>query len=106
MFFKKIKNKTWLFLAFTLLIIPNITLAYSDYVIAGGENIGIELNSKSVIIVGTYDVSGINPAKKAGLQVGDKIIKVNSKEVSNIEEMLNVTSNATDKDNIRKHYQS
>ena len=104
MFFKKIKNKTWLFLAFTLLIIPNITLAYSDYVIAGGENIGIELNSKSVIIVGTYDVSGINPAKKAGLQVGDKIIKVNSKEVSNIEEMLNVTSNATDKDNISITY--
>ena len=104
MFFKKIKNKTWLFLAFTLLIIPNITLAYSDYVIAGGENIGIELNSKGVIIVGTYDVSGISPAKKAGLQVGDKIIKVNSKEVSNIEEMLNVTSNATDKDNISITY--
>ena len=54
MFFKKIKNK--LLLSLTLLIIPNITLAYSDYIIAGGDNIGIELNSKGVIIVGTYEV--------------------------------------------------
>ena len=83
MFFKKIKNK--LLLSLTLLIIPNITLAYSDYIIAGGDNIGIELNSKGVIIVGTYEVSGKNPAKEASLQSGDKIIKINDIEVSNIE---------------------
>ena len=43
---------------------------YSDYVIAGGENIGIELNSKGIIIVGTYSVNNNNPAKEAGLQNG------------------------------------
>ena len=45
MFFKKIKNNILLTLMFTLLIIPTYTLAYSDYILAGGENIGIELNT-------------------------------------------------------------
>ena len=38
MFFKKIKNNILLTLIFTLLIIPNYALAYSDYIVAGGEN--------------------------------------------------------------------
>lgn len=67
MFFKILKNKILLPSLLALFIIPNTILAYSDYIIAGGENIGIELNSKGVIIVGTYDVSGVNPASKAGL---------------------------------------
>ncbi len=104
MFFKKIKNNILLTLIFTLLIIPNYALAYSDYIVAGGENIGIELNSKGVIIVGTYEVNGINPAKEANLRAGDKIIKINDKEVINIEEMLKVIENSNNKSNIKITY--
>ena len=104
MFFKKIKNNILLTLIFTLLIIPNYTLAYSDYIVAGGENIGIELNSKGVIIVGTYEVNGINPAKEANLRAGDKIIKINNKDVINIEEMLKVIENSNNKSNIKITY--
>lgn len=104
MFFKKIKNNILLTLIFTLLIIPNYTLAYSDYIVAGGENIGIELNSKGVIIVGTYEVNGINPAKEANLRAGDKIIKINNKDVINIEEMLKVIENSSNKSNIKITY--
>ena len=100
MFFKKIKNNILLTLMFTLLIIPTYTLAYSDYILAGGENIGIELNSKGVIIVGTYEVNGKNPAKEAGIHAGDKITKINNKEVSSIEEMLNTVEKTTNKENI------
>ena len=100
MFFKKIKNNILLTLMFTLLIIPTYTLAYSDYILAGGENIGIELNSKGVIIVGTYEVNGKNPAKEAGIHAGDKITKINNKEVSSIEEMLNIVEKTTNKENI------
>lgn len=100
MFFKKIKNNILLTLIFTLLIIPNYALAYSDYIVAGGENIGIELNSKGVIIVGTYEVNGINHAKEANLRAGDKIIKINNKDVINIEEMLKVIENSNNKSNI------
>ena len=104
MFFKKIKNNILLTLIFTLLIIPNYALAYSDYIVAGGENIGIELNSKGVIIVGTYEVNGINPAKEANLRAGDKIIKINNNDVINIEEMLKVIENSNNKSNIKITY--
>ena len=104
MFFKKIKNNILLTLIFTLLIIPNYALAYSDYIVVGGENIGIELNSKGVIIVGTYEVNGINPAKEANLRAGDKIIKINNKDVINIEEMLKVIENSNNKSNIKITY--
>jgi len=102
MFFKKIKNKIIFMLL--LLIVPSITLAYSDYVIAGGKNIGIELNSSGIIIVGTYEVNGTNPAKKAGLLNGDKIIKINNKSIKNIKEMLNYIESLENKENIEITY--
>lgn len=103
MFFKKIKNK-FLFVLL-LLIIPNIALAYSDYIIAGGENIGIELKSSGIIIVGTYEVSGNNPAKEAGLQNGDKITKINDYAVTSIQDMLNYIESLDNKENIKITYQ-
>lgn len=103
MFFKKIKNKFLLSLLL-LSIIPNITLAYSDYVIAGGENIGIELKSSGILIVGTYEVKGSNPAREAGLQNGDKIVKINSHEVTNIEDMLNYIESLASKEKIEVTY--
>ena len=59
MFFKNFK-KTTLLILLTLISIPTNILAYSDYIIAGGQNIGIEIKSKGVMVVGTYDVVGKN----------------------------------------------
>jgi len=89
MFFKKLKNSILLTLTISLLF-PIEVFAYSDYIIAGGENIGIELNAKGVIIVGTYKVNGDDPAKDAKLQLGDMITQINNKDISTIEEMINV----------------
>ena len=97
MFFKKIKNSFFILLL-SLTIIPYYVKAYSDYIIAGGENIGIELNSKGVIIVGSYEVNNTNPAKEAGLLNGDKIIKINDNNITNIEDMLNVLVTSNDKE--------
>lgn len=102
MFFKKIKNKIIFMLL--LLIIPSISLAYSDYIIAGGENIGIELKSSGVLIVGTYEVNGNNPAKNAGLQIGDKIVKINNEKISSIEDMLNYIEALKKKESIQITY--
>lgn len=98
MFLKKIKNKIILLLL--LFSIPNTILAYSDYILAGGENIGILLHSDGIIIVGTYDINGKKPASEAGLLNGDKIIKINETEVSSIEEMVKKIENLPTKDNI------
>jgi stage IV sporulation protein B len=73
-------------------MIPLNVLAYSDYILAGGQNIGIELNSDGVLIVGTYKVDNNDPANDANLQVGDKIISINNEKVQSIEEMLQVIS--------------
>ena len=86
MFFKKIKKSIFLLLLF-LTIIPINVLAYSDRIIAGGQNIGISLNSNGILIVGTYEVNNTSPAKEAGLKTGDIIEKINGNQVSSIENM-------------------
>ena len=86
MLFKKIKKSIFLLLLF-LFIIPINVFAYSDRIIVGGQNIGITLNSKGILIVGTYEVNNASPAKEAGLKSGDIITKINGNNVSTIEEM-------------------
>ena len=87
MFFKKLKTTLTLTLL-TLLIIPINILAYSKSIIAGGENIGITLESKGIIVVGTYEIDGEDIASDAGLKKGDIIKMVNDKSVVSIDEMV------------------
>ena len=88
MFFKKFKFFILLFLSF--FIIPINIYAYSDYIIASGENIGIKLNSNGIIIVGTYEIDGKNPSIDAGLQVGDIITSINDTNITTISEMVHL----------------
>lgn len=87
MFLKKFK-KTCVVMLLSLFIMPLSAFAYSDYIIAGGENIGIKLNSKGIMVVGMYEVNNIYPARDAGFDVGDTIISVNGSNVSTIDEMV------------------
>ena len=95
--FSKHKLNAFLMLFLTNILIPLNVFAYSDYIIASGKNIGIELKSKGIIIVDTYKVMNNDPARDSGLQVGDKIFSVNNIDVSSIEDMLNVINNSIDK---------
>ena len=97
MIFSKIK-KTCLTFLLVISIFPNYVLAYSDYIIPGGENIGIELNSEGVMIVGQYKVNNTYPAKDAGLRVGDIIIEVNGQAVTTINNLvININKAASSK---------
>ncbi|MDD3453606.1 MAG: SpoIVB peptidase S55 domain-containing protein [Bacilli bacterium] len=91
MFFKKIKKYASLFLL-TFVILPINTLAYSKYLIAGGNNIGIEIQSKGIVIVGTYEINNQNPALKAGLIPGDIIINVDNISITTINEFIDVVN--------------
>lgn len=93
--FKNFKTKTILGLL-SLFIMPTSTLAYSEYLIPGGENIGIELNSKGVMVVGHYKVGESYPGKDASLNVGDIISKVNGHDVANITELIDVIKDNCD----------
>ncbi len=82
-------------IALVMLLLLNImfplnVFAYSDYILAGGQNIGIQLNSNGVLIVGTYKIGNTDPASDANLLVGDKIIAINNTKISSINEMLDI----------------
>lgn len=102
--FRKRKLKTFLLLLLINLVIPLNVLAYSDYIIAGGQNIGIELNSDGILIVGTYKIGKNNPAYEADLQTGDKILSINDNNVSSIEEMLKVIDKLDNSSSIKISY--
>jgi len=82
-------KKIFLSLLSLYLIIPISVFAYSDYIIASGQNIGIELKSNNIIIVGSYNIGNYNVLKESNLKVGDKIIKVNDYNISSVEELEN-----------------
>ena len=70
----------------------NITCLESSYLIPGGENIGIEIKSHGVVVIGGYDVitnnDKYNPSKDSDIVKGDLIYQVNGKDINNIEELL------------------
>ena len=78
------------FISFMLvlyLFIPVSVFAYSDYVMASGKNIGIELKSDYVLVVGSYDINNHNILYESELQIGDKIKEVNGISVNSAYEL-------------------
>ena len=94
MIFKNFKNKLLLILFLSTLIIPISANAYSEEVILGGENVGIEVNSNGVLIVGFYDVKGTSPGREAGLKIGDTILKVDDTVIQGITDLSKQFNNS------------
>ena len=91
MFFKKLKNKT--LTLFLTLIIPINTFAYSSKIIAGGETVGIKLNTNGILVVGSYEINGHDTLIESGLKQGDTIVKINNQDVSTIDSMVDIINN-------------
>ena len=90
MIFKKIKNKLLLLLILTIVSIPISINAYSNNVVLGGDNIGIEIRSKGVLVVGFYNVGKSSPGKSAGLLKGDVITGVDDTVINSITDLSDV----------------
>ena len=76
----------------TLLLIflfPFQVLAFSDYIIPGGENVGIEIQSAGIMIIGFYKVNGQINKGSPSLKAGDLITRVNDIEVESIADLIN-----------------
>jgi len=99
MFFKKLK-KTFLSLLLSIYIIPINILAYSDYIIASGENVGIKINLPGILVIDTYSINEVNEARNAGLQKGDIITSINGTKINNTNEMIEQVNSSDDKINI------
>jgi stage IV sporulation protein B len=103
LFLKNFKNRLIIFfLALTLF--PISAFAYSSYIIPGGENIGIQIQSDGIIIVGLYKVGGISPGEDAGLKVGDKIVGINNYSVNKVSDLVNNLQNSNQSNKIKIKY--
>lgn len=91
MFLKKTSIVLLLFL-----IIPLNIIAYSEYLIPGGENIGIELKSDGVIVVGTYKIDNNDPAKDAGIIKGDIITSIDDEKISSTSDLISKVNKSFD----------
>ena len=91
----------------TLLILsiffPLSVFAYSDYIIASGENIGIELKANYALIVGSYNIENYNVLNDTELKIGDKITKVNDTIITSAEDMQKAI-NKYNQDNVKITY--
>ena len=88
---KKIK-----ILLISLFLIPFNVLAYSDYIIPGGETIGIEINSNGIMVIGFYGINGKFNKGNPTIKAGDYIIKVNDTLVNNIGELTKIVEDNVD----------
>lgn len=81
------------------LLFPLNVFAYSNYVIPGGNNIGIEVYNEGIIVIGFYKIN--NRYNTSELKIGDVITKINNTEVYTVDEMIdaiekNVKDNMVD----------
>ena len=69
-----------------LLLFPVSVYAYSNYIIPGGNNIGIEIKNDGIIVIGFYKIN--NKYNTNDIKIGDVITKINNKKVNNVNEMV------------------
>ncbi len=94
------KKRLQLYSLILLTLVPSLVFAYSSYVIPGGENVGIQLNTKYVSIVGFYKVNNRYIGEESGFKIGDAITKINDENVTNIEQMISLIDQVKDEKNI------
>ncbi|MDD2435116.1 MAG: SpoIVB peptidase S55 domain-containing protein [Bacilli bacterium] len=96
-------KKTCIVLLLAFLLIPSNVYAYSEYIYAGGENIGIEIKTNGVVIVGTYKINNTDTVSSSGVKVGDIIQSIDGQKITNIQEMVSKINRSLD-DNIKLGY--
>ena len=97
------KKLRFLLLALMISIMPINALAYSSKVILGGENVGIEIQSEGILIVGFYKIN--NSYNSSNLYLGDKIKKVNGHSVNTINDLVNAIDMYVKDDKVKITYE-
>ena len=75
--------KKALIMLLLLVIMPINIYAYSEYIYAGGESVGIKVNSDGILVVGIYSTS-----TKINLQVGDIIKTIDNKKINSSNDFI------------------
>ncbi|WP_326909024.1 SpoIVB peptidase [Sedimentibacter sp. MB31-C6] len=77
--------------------------AEAKYIIPGGQTIGVELKTEGILVVGLADIVNTDkvstsPAKLAGMQIGDKILSIDSIRFEDAEDIIKYTESKGIKD--------
>ena len=89
----------------TILFLPLNVIAYSNKVIVGGESIGIEVETKGIIVAGFYKVNTNYNKGNPKLKVGDYIIGINDDKINSINEMSLILSKYINDKSVTLHIQ-
>ena len=87
-----------------ILILPINVFAYPNKLIVGGQNIGIEVKTKGILVVDLYEIDGKTVASTSGIKKGDYIVNVNDKEINSINDYSNAINEDVDKESIDIKY--
>ena len=74
-----------------LLLFPLQVFAYSNYIIPGGTNIGIEVYNKGIMVIGFYKIN--NKYNTNDLKLGDIITHIEGIRVFTVEDMVSNIEN-------------
>ncbi len=71
----------------------NVKIRDSKKLVVGGQCIGVTLHTQGALVVGMSEISdetgmARNPAREAGIQPGDVIIKISGTEIENADHMM------------------
>lgn len=83
-----------------MLLMPLNVFAYSEYIIPGGNNIGIEIKTNGVLIVGFYKVNGKYNKANPEIKTGDYITKVNDVPIESINDLVTTIDNKIENNKI------
>ena len=97
-------KKLKIFIISLLLLIPINVFAYSDFIIPGGETLGIEINSKGIMVIGFYQINGKYNKGNPELKPGDYITKVNNIDVYTVDDLTSVIEDNISKSEVKITY--
>lgn len=94
------KNKIFISFLLSILMPFSVVFAYTDKVYIGGENVGIEVKTNGVLIVGLYKINDSYIQNSSLIQPGDYIIEVNNNKIISIDDLVRETNNDIDKEEL------
>ena len=80
-----------------IFLCPLNVIAYSEYIIAGGNTLGVKVETDGIMVVGFYKINGRYNRGKPELKNNDYIIKVNDIDVDSVDDMTHVIESTDDK---------
>lgn len=79
----------------------NINVLKNHEIVPGGQSIGVQLHTRGVLVVGHHLVSNMekekSPAEEANIMVGDIIVEMDGKKISNLTDIKDIVQTAGEK---------